>query len=61
MLVLDIDSRIRINWNFCEENKPLFYITVSGMVGRIEKPTVNEVARVHQENREIKGLENNDT
>tara|TARA_Y100001938_G_scaffold146440_1_gene225280 strand:+ start:1175 stop:1360 length:186 start_codon:yes stop_codon:yes gene_type:complete len=43
------------------ENRPLYYITVSGMVGRIERPTVTEVARVHQENKAIKGLENNDT
>ena len=43
------------------EYRPLYYITVSGMVGMIEKPTVKEVARVHQENKEIKGLENNDT
>jgi len=43
------------------ENRPLYYITVSGMVGRIENPTVKEVARVHQENKEIKGLESNDT
>tara|TARA_Y100000593_G_scaffold53726_1_gene100550 strand:- start:674 stop:859 length:186 start_codon:yes stop_codon:yes gene_type:complete len=54
--IMPVESMKDIN-----ENRPLYYITSSGMVGRIENPTVTEVARVHQENKEVKGLENNDT
>lgn len=45
-----------------EETRPLYYITVSGLVGRIEQPTKQKLAELAKENRGVEGLEpeNND-
>ena len=45
-----------------EEVRPLYYITVSGLVGRIENPTRQTLAELSKENKGVEGLEpeNND-
>ena len=45
-----------------KETRPLYYITVSGLVGRIENPTKQVLAELAKENKGVEGLEpeNND-
>ena len=45
-----------------KEVRPLYYITVSGLVGRIENPTKQRLAELAKENKGVEGLEpeNND-
>ena len=44
------------------KTRPLYYITVSGLVGRIENPTKQVLAELAKENKGVEGLEpeNND-